>query len=238
MIRRLFFGQYLHRESIIHNLDPRLKVVYAISLSFTLFLSDKFSEMLIFSAFVFAVMLLTKVDIPYFIRNLAPFRLVFVFILVMYIVFSPSQIQQGLVAVWRFLILIFLSSVLTFTTTIQELVNAIERLAKPLKSIGIKPRNVATMISVAIRFLPVMFLQFERQKDAMLARLANFRKFKHIRLVVESLLERMLRSAYLLTEAMQSRLYNENARSHRRLRMKMQDYASILLVLVFTAVIY
>ena len=87
---------------------------------------------------------------------------------------------------------------------------AIEKLLKPLSIVGIKPRNAALMVSITIRFVPVMFINLERLKEAMLARLANFRKLSRIKLLVLALLERMFKSASNVSDAMQSRLYNED----------------------------
>ena len=238
MIKSLSFGQYIHKESIIHEIDTRLKIIYIIILSMAVFLINNFSKMLIFSFFIMMILILTKINFSYFIRSLRPFYLIFIFILLMYLIFSPNQINQGFITIWRFLILVFLSMTLTFTTTISSLIIAIEMLIMPISFLGIKPRNAATMISVAVRFVPVMFMHFERQREAMLARLANFRKFWHVQLILINLFEKMLKSASSLSDAMQSRLYNENAKNHKTLRLDDKDYASIILVSIFLIIIY
>ena len=156
----------------------------------------------------------------------------------MYALFSRNNLEQGIVAIWRFLILIIISFLLTFTTPISNIIVAIEKLTKPLKILKIKPRNIAIMISMTIRFIPVMFINLERLKEAMLARLANFRKLKFIKIMVLSLLERLFKSASTLSDAMQARLYYENAKSHKKLKMNTYDYISLAIVLIFILVIY
>lgn len=238
MIERLSFCQYIHKESVIHCLDPRLKIVYVIILSMTVFLINNVSKILTFSFFVLIILLLTKINIAHFIRSLRPFFFIFAFILSMYAIFSLSQINQGFIAIWRFLMLIPISLILTFTTTTSCLIAAIERLIQPIKIFNVNPRNVATMISIAVRFMPVMFVHFERQSESMVARLANFRKIKNINLIIMNLLQKMIKSAYLLSDAMQSRLYNENAKSHKTLRLDRNDYISAAFVLIFLIAIY
>ena len=238
MIKRLSFGQYIHKKSIIHKIDTRLKIIYMVILSTAVFLTNNFSKMLIFSFFIMMILILTKIGFSYFIRGLRPFYLIFIFILLMYLIFSPNQINQGFITIWRFLILIFLSLILTFTTTTSSLIIAIEMLIIPIRFLGIKPRNAATMISVAVRFVPVMFMHFERQREAMLARLANFRKIANVRLILMNLFEKLLKSASSLSDAMESRLYNENAKSRKALSLDKKDYASIILVLIFLIIIY
>jgi len=134
--------------------------------------------------------------------------------------------------------LLIISFVLTYTTTTSSLVAAVENLAKPLRLFGIKPRNVALMISMAMRFVPAMFISLSRAREAMASRLADFRKFRHIKLMVFSLLEGMLKSASTLSDALQSRLYNENLESYKILKLSIYDYISAALFLVFILIIY
>ena len=157
--------------------------------------------------------------------------------MLMNILFSRDKILQGIITLWRFLALIIISFVLTYTTTISNLVNAIERLLKPLKHIGIKPRNVALIISIAIRFIPTMFIGSERIREAMLARLASFRKFANIKIMMIMLLGRLLKSASNLSDALQSRLYNENIENKRIYVFRLSDYLSIAFMLAISIII-
>lgn len=161
-----------------------------------------------------------------------------VFIFLMYLIFSRNSLSQGFIAIWRFLMLLVMSFVLTYTATISSLIAAVEGLLQPLKLFGIKPRNIALMISMAMRFVPSMFINLSRAREAMASRLADFRKFRHIKLVIFSLLDRMLKSASTLTDALHSRLYDENAENHKMLRFSAYDYVSALVFIVFVFIIY
>jgi len=238
MIRRLSFGQYAQKNSLIHSIDPRLKILYVLMLSILIFFVDETDKILIFSLFVIVTIFLAGLSIKNLIKNLRPFFFIFIFILLMYLLFSRNQLEQGLVAIWRFLMLIILSLILTFTTTIASMIIAIEKLLKPLSIVGIKPRNAALMVSITIRFVPVMFINLERLKEAMLARLANFRKLSRIKLLVLALLERMFKSASNVSDAMQSRLYNEDIADKKMLEFNKHDYLSMIFILIFIFIIY
>src|SRR3989338_10379964 len=151
MIKRLTFGQYRSRNSALHSLDARIKIIYIIVLGILSFMAKSKFEIAVFSLFMVCIVLLSKMSLREFIKNLRPFYFVFIFLLLMYLIFSRNQIILGLRYIWRFLMLIMMSMLLTYTTTIQELISAIERLSKPLKLFKIKPRNIAVMISVAVR---------------------------------------------------------------------------------------
>lgn len=240
MLKKLSFGQYTYKNSIIHSLDSRLKIIYVLMTGILIFLIDDFLKTAIFSFFIIIVILLSKIEIKNLIKSLRPFFFIFIFIFLMYLIFSRNKLEQGIFTLWRFLMLITISLILTFTTTISHMVIAIEKLIKPLKIPKIKPRNIAVMISITIRFIPVMFLNLEKLKEAMLARLANFKKSKHIKLIMLALLDRMFKSASNLSNAMQSRLYNENAESHKILKLGKYDYISVafILIFIFVLVIY
>ena len=238
MIKKLTFGQYRSKDSFLHSIDARIKIICVVilgSLSFSV--NSKF-EIVVFSLFMLYTVLLSKMSLSELIKNLRPFYFVFIFLLLMYLIFSRNQIIPGLGYIWRFLMLIIISVLLMYTTTIQELIAAIEKLSKPLKLFKIKPRNIAVMISVAVRFIPLMFIRFERTREAMASRLADFRKIRHVKLLVLNLLEKMLKSASNLSDAMHSRLYNENIESRKVIELKIQDYLSIAVIAMLILVIY
>ena len=237
MIKKSLFGQYKYKKSFLHSLDPRLKITYVIILSILVFTANNFYEMFIFSVLVLIIAFLAKIGIKSLAMGLRSFSSVFIFIFLMYILFARNKIGQGVITLWRFLILIIISFALTYTTTISGLVTSIEKLSKPLKLIRIKPRNIALMISIAVRFIPVMFINLERIREGMLSRLADFRKLKNIKILMVVLLERMLKSATNLSEALQARLYDENIECRKIMKFNMYDYLSIVFILVFSAII-
>ncbi len=229
----LYFGSYIHKHSFIHSLDARIKIFYVFTLSTLIFSVKKFPDVLIFTAVIILLIAIAKMEANYLVENLRKFLSVFLFIFLMYIIFSNDKIIEGVFVLWRFLMLILISLILTYSTSLSDLTLAIEKISKPLKIFAVKPRNIALMITIAMRFIPVMFLRFKRCKEAMLARLADFRKLKTIKILVISLLEQMFISASNLSDAMSARLYNEDAQSTRVMRLKRNDYISLIAFSMF-----
>ncbi len=217
----------------MHSLDARIKIFYVVAMSTLIFSVRKFPDALIFTAVIVFILAISKIGLNYLLENLRTFFSVFLFIILMYIIFSNDKIIEGLLVLWRFLWLILISLVLTYSTSPSDLTHAIERISKPLKIFGIKPRNIALMITIAIRFIPVMFLRLERCREAMLARLADFKKLKTIKILVITLLEHMFASASTLSDAMTARLYNEDAQSTGIMRLQRNDYISLIVFSVF-----
>ncbi|MCH8067425.1 MAG: energy-coupling factor transporter transmembrane protein EcfT [Nanoarchaeota archaeon] len=234
MFKKLTFGQYTYKNSIIHKLDPRIKIITVVLLSATAFLMNSYYKFAVFSLFIFLLMILSKINFSSLLRNLRPFFFMFLFILLMYIFFSRNELDQGIRTIWKFILFIIIASILTFTTTITNMVSAIEKLLIPLKMIKINPRTIAVLIALTIRFVPSLFLYADRIRDARLARLGNLKTPKQIKLLFLPLIERVFKSASNLSDAMLSRNYTEKRTTYFNIiRLKYYDYISLSLLLMF-----
>ncbi len=238
MLKKLTFGQYAYKDSIIHKLDPRIKILSVVALSATAFLLETYYKFAIFSLFILLLIILSKINFSSLIRNLRPFFFIFVFILLMYILVSRNQLDQGIRTIWKFVLFIIIASILTFTTTITNMVTAIEKLLAPLKLIKINPKTFALLIALTIRFVPALFLYADRIKDARLARLGSLKSPKHIKLLFLPLLDRIFKSASTLSDAMVARNYTEKRTAYFNIiKLKLYDYASFILLIIFIILI-
>ena len=229
MLRNLIIGQYVYKDSFIHKLDPRIKILFVILISIVLFLIKSYAGFALAVIFIAAIALLSRIKIKNVLRNLRPFLFFFVFILLMYALFSRNELVKGIITVLRFVLLIIIASVLTFSTTISDLVLALEKLFKPLKIMGIKSRDIAVMVSITLRFIPLFFLEAMKIRDAKLSRLAELKKLKHIKLIVMPLLEKVFKRASNLSDAMESRCYrNYRYSNFKELKLGLRDYVAIV----------
>ncbi|MEK6949020.1 MAG: energy-coupling factor transporter transmembrane component T [Nanoarchaeota archaeon] len=234
MLKKLTFGQYAHKNTVIHKLDPRIKILSVVILSAFVFFIRDYQKMLIFSILILSLAVISKISFNSLIRNLRPFSSIILFILLMYILFSRNDLHKGTLSIWGFLLFITIALILTFTTTITSMVTAIEKLLAPLKFLKINPRTIALLISLTIRFIPSLFLYADRIKDARLARLGSLRKPKHIKLLFLPLLDRLFKSASTLSDAMAARSYTEKRISYFNIIiLRYYDYASFILLIIF-----
>ena len=208
MHKNIIFGQYRQKNSAVHSIDPRVKLACLVILSIFIFIMDSAYQFIVMTSFIVLISAVSGMSIRNFFSNMRNFYFIFGFIIIMYLIFSPYEIAKGIFSVWRFFLLVSMSFIFSFTTEISDIVASMQFFSMPLKAFGVKPRNIAVMVSIAIRFVPAMFVSFEKLREAMLARLADFRNPSHIRLVVVVLMEKMMRTASNLADAMHSRLYN------------------------------
>ena len=227
------FGQYSYKNTIIHKLDPRVKILSVVIISIFLFLLKSYSSFIFFSIFVILLIVISKIRPSNILRNLRPFIFFFIFILVMYALFSKEELYQGVIVVWRFILLIIIASILTFSTSISQLVYAIEKLFMPLKILGASPRNMAVMVSATIRFIPLLFSEAAKIRDAQKSRGADLKRLKHIAGLVNALLRKTFSKASNLADAMESRCYRDFGYSHFKvLQLDLRDYFAMLVIIL------
>ena len=108
----------------------------------------------------------------------------------------------------------------------------------PLKLVGVSPRNLALMISVTIRFIPLLFFEANKIKDAQKSRGANMSKPKHIAGLLNALLGKTFSRASNLADAIESRGYRDYRYSHfRELKLHIRDYISMAIIITFIGVL-
>ncbi len=233
-------GQYLPRASALHRLDPRTKILATTVLMMVLFFIKAFSGFGLFAAAVLGLLILGEIPIGFALRGLRPVAYLLILTMVLNIFFaggeaSPELFRLGpLVAtergLWtalflgaRLILLVAVTSLLTFTTSPVELTDGLEWLLRPLRRVGVPGHELAMMTTIALRFIPTLLEETERIMKAQMARGAEFERghvFHRARTLIAVLVPLMI-SAFRRSEelalAMEARCYGGGA---HRTRMK------------------
>lgn len=232
------FGQYAYKNTIMHKLDPRIKIILVVLSSIFLFLINSYFKFLLISTLILFTALTAKIKLKNILKNLRPFLFFFIFILLMYYFFSKSEFDKGIMVVWRFTLLVIIASILTFTTSISQLVYAIERLFLPLKILKISSRNIAIMVSTTVRFIPLLFLETNKIRDAQKSRMAG-KKIRNIIGLVAALLRKTFNKANNLADAIESRCYRDHSYTNfREFKTSFRDYIALLIVMLLGVLIW
>lgn len=237
MMKNLIFGQYIYKNSIIHNIDARVKILLVLLTGITLLATNNLTKLMILTFFALFLLALSQMPFYNMIIHIKPFVVVYVFVFLMYIFFSRDMMLSGLITFWRFLILIMIVSILTFSTTIGNIVLGFEKLMKPLALIKINHRTFALLISLTIRFIPCLFIEGIRIRDAIYSRLGNFKKFKHIKLFLQSMFEKVIIKASNLSDAIESRCYSGQGTHFKEMKLGKSDFIALFGVLIFLMII-
>lgn len=227
MLRDITLGQYYQTDSVIHRLDPRVKLVTTLCYIISLFIVDSIVGYVIAGLFLAFVIALSRVPVKFMVRGMKSI----VFLLVMAVVFNLFLTQgEVVVSFWklhitkegirlasmmavRLVFLIMGSSVMTLTTTPNNLTDGLESLMKPLKVIRVPVHEIAMMMSIALRFIPILLEETDKIMKAQIARGADFesgnliRKAKSMVPLLVPLFISAFRRANDLATAMEARCY-------------------------------
>ena len=256
MIRDITIGQYYPAKSILHRLDPRVKLVSTLLYLISLFLFRSMAGYLAATLFLIGVIRASKVPFGYIVKGLKPV----VMLLMITVVFNLFLKKEGevLVHVWRLTIttvglrnavymavrLIYLiigSSFMKFTTTPNELTDGIEALLAPLNKLRVPVHEVAMMMSIALRFIPILLEETDKIMKAQQARGADFesgnimQRAKAMIPILVPLFVSAFRRANDLAMAMEARCYRggEGRTKMKPLRYRGRDLTAYVVMFAY-----
>lgn len=258
MLRDITLGQYYQADSVIHKLDPRVKLVATIGFIISLFIVQHGWGYLVAAAFLAMIIRLSKVPFKYMIKGMKAI----VFLLLLTVVFNLFLTPgEPLISLWKLTItkeglrtaslmairLIFLiigSSVMTLTTTPNNLTDGMEKLMNPLKVFKVPVHEVAMMMSIALRFIPVLLEETDKIMKAQIARGADFesgnliKKAKSLVPLLVPLFISAFRRANDLALAMEARCYRggDHRTKMKPLKYERRDRLAYLVLIVYLAV--
>lgn len=228
MLRDITLGQYYPTNSIIHKLDPRVKLVGTVFFLISLFLFPGFSGYILATIVLAAVIKLSKVPFKFMVKGMKGILLILMITLVFHLFLTPGEVlfQLGFLKVTkegiyqavrmgiRLTYLVIGSSVMTLTTTPNQLTDGLERLLNPLKKIHVPVHEIAMMMSIALRFIPILIEEADKIMKAQIARGADFEsgnmitKIKNMIPLLIPLFVSAFRRANDLAMAMEARCYH------------------------------
>ncbi|MDO4679810.1 MAG: energy-coupling factor transporter transmembrane protein EcfT [Aerococcus sp.] len=253
MANQLILGRYLPGDSLIHRLDPRMKIIAMFFLLAIIFFANNWWTYLLLFAFVMVAILQTGISVKIFIRGLRPMLFLIVLTVLLQLFFTkqgavifeigPIALTEGglvnaFFILMRFVFIIFISTILTLTTSPLDITNAIESLFSPLKNI-LPIHEMALMLSIALRFVPTLLDETDTIMDAQRARGVDFsegnlmqRAQSFLPILIPLFISAFDR-AYDLSTAMEARGYHgSDGRTKYRL-LHWQTSDTLMLGLVF-----
>lgn len=188
MIRDITIGQYYPTDSVIHKLDPRVKLVGTIVFIISLFVFRSWVGYVLATLVLAAVIKISKVPFKFMIRGLKSIVILLLITVIFNLFLTPGETliqiwklritKEGVVTavfmIFRLMYLIIGSSVLTLTTTPNHLTNGLEKGLNPLKKIKVPVHEISMIMSIALRFIPILLEETDKIMKAQMARGADF----------------------------------------------------------------
>jgi len=248
---------YLARETALHRLDPRVKILAVFVLSAGVFAANGVDAVLITAALAGGACLVRVGPSRIFaeLRPMIPFIVLLFCLQALFAEGAPVDlpvlrelgvslqgVRLGLFVSWQFACLLTAASFLTMTTGPAEIVAAIERILHPLRRLGVPSRDLAMGASIALRFLPVYLEELDRIRTARAARGGDMpgqgigARFRAARMTAVSVLLGTFRRAGELADAIEARGYaGQPATTLRELRISRTDRMALAGLLLFAA---
>ncbi len=260
MLKDITFGQYFPADSVIHKLDPRMKLILIIAYIVLLFVADGLFSLLIGAAMVILFYALSKLSWKLIIKCIKPIMPIVIFTAVLNIFFvegdplfewkfisiSEKGVLTAVLMCIRIICLIAGSSLLTYTTTPIALTDGLERLLKPLQKIKVPVHELSMMMTIALRFIPTLIDETQKIMAAQKARGADMesgniiQRAKALIPILIPLFISAFRRADELALAMECRCYNggEGRTRLKQLKLTAKDWvAAFVVTFGFAAVI-
>lgn len=252
MLSDITLGQYFPARSLMHRADPRLKICLIIFSIILIFSAGNFFSLALAVGYVLLGIALSRTPFKLYLKSLKPVLFIIVFTAVLNIFYGTGEPlwQWGLIKITRngllnslfvsirIVALILASSVLTFTTSPTQLTDAIERLLKPLALLKLPVHEFAMMMTIALRFVPLLLEETDKIMSAQKARGADMesggliQRIKALTPVLIPLFVSAFRRAFDLATAMESRCYHGG---EGRTKMKQLHFGAADWLVLLTA---
>ena len=258
MLRDITIGQYYPADSVIHRLDPRVKLFATLIYVISLFCAKGVFGFGISVLFLAVVIRLSKVPFKFMVKGLKAIMILMIITAAFNVFLTPGEV---LVSFWifkitkeglknavmmtaRLIFLILRTSITTLTTTPNQLTDGLEKALRPLNKIKIPVHAIAMMMSIALRFIPILVEETDKIMKAQMARGADFesgnllKRVKNMIPLLVPLFVSAFRRADDLAMAMEARCYHggEGRTKMKPLTYARRDYIAYTVIVTFLAV--
>ena len=259
MLKDITLGQFFPGSSLLHRLDPRAKLVAVVLFVVSLFISSSFWGYALCFLFLAWCVYISRISPKMILKSLRPLVIILIFTGVLNMLYTPGEailhfwifnitkegIFNAAFMIFRIVLLIAATSMLTYTTSPIALTDGLESLMKPLKKVGVPVHELSMMMCIALRFIPTLIEETDKIMCAQKARGADFEtgslmdRAKALIPILVPLFISAFRRADELATAMECRCYQggEGRTKMKLLRYHREDFVSygvgaVLLVMV------
>ena len=259
-MRNITIGQYYPADSILHKLDPRVKFLGTLVFIVSLFLIKGLAGYVFVTVALVTLVKLSKVPFGMMLKGMKAIIFILIITVFFNMLFTPGEViftfwrltitKEGVVQAIRMAVrlsyLIIGSSIMTLTTTPNQLTDAMENLFSPLKVIKVPVHEISMMMSIALRFIPILMEETDKIMKAQIARGADFESGNLIKRVTNMipLLVPLFVSAFQrandLAMAMEARGYHggEGRTRMHPLVYHRRDAVAYLVLALFVALMF
>lgn len=253
MMEKMIFGRFIPGDSIIHRMDPRAKILFVFVFIAIVFIANSAVTYGILLGFTLLVVFPSQIRLYFLINGLKPVFILLIFTFLLHIFFTregdllvdigfieiyEEGLRQGIFISIRFLVLVFITSILTLTTSPISITDGIEVLLGPFKRVKLPVHELALMMSISLRFIPTLMDETGKILKAQMARGSDIgsgpvkERIKAVVPLLIPLFVSAFKRAEDLATAMEVRGYRggEGRTRYRQLDWRFKDSLSLLVL--------
>lgn len=261
MMEKMIFGRYIPGDSFIHKLDPRSKLTFVFLFIAVVFLANNALTYALLLAFTFVTVLFSRIRLYFLVNGLKPILFLLVFTFLLHIFFTKEGdllfkwqfievyeegLKLGIFIAIRFLVLVFITSILTLTTSPISITDGLEVLLNPFKRFKLPVHELALMMSISLRFIPTLMDETDKIMKAQMARGSDIttgsikERIKAVVPLLIPLFVSAFKRAEDLAVAMEVRGYRggEGRTRYRQLKWDWRDSTVLMLLGAVTVVLW
>lgn len=245
MIRDVTLGRFLEGDGVLYKLDPRTKLMGLLLYIVSLFVFKTWLGFVLTIVFFLLLRILSKISFNYMVKGLKPVFFIILFATIFNVILGQSDLVKTLFTLWRMIGAVLASNILTLTTRPREISDALEKGLSFLSVIHFPVHELATIISLAFRFIPILTEEAGRVIDAQKSRGSRIGegkisdKAKSVMPIIIPLFISAFRRSDELALAMDSRLYGSGKRSvwKKMEYSKLDFYGYLISVLILVLMV-
>ena len=251
-MKNVALGQYFPGSSLMHRMDPRVKLLLTLAIIVLIFFVHTYWGYLAVLGMLLLAVACSRISIKFVLKGIKPMWFVILLTFIMNIFFLTGEkilwqwgavkiyqegIEKAIELAIRLILLVMCSTILTLTTSPKEITDALESLLRPLKAVHFPVHEMALMMSIALRFIPTLMEETDRIMKAQTARGASFdsgglmEKAKGMIPILVPLFVSAFKRADELALAMEARCYHggDNRTRMKVFHVQLRDYLALLL---------
>lgn len=216
MLDNIIISKYYNSNSDIHTLNSLSKLISLIIFITCLIITNNYYIISILFVFELIILLITNIPLKIIIKNILSLKYLIIFVIIINTIAKINLITTLIIIIKLICILIY-TNLFILTTTPYSILKALNKLLKPLSYIGINTQNIALIISLSLRFIPVTIEETSRIYDCLVSRgLSSDSSFKEKICGLKSLIIPIyllsFRRADILSDMMELKLYNSKSK--------------------------
>ncbi|MDE6625461.1 MAG: energy-coupling factor transporter transmembrane protein EcfT [Lachnospiraceae bacterium] len=258
MVRDMTIGQFYNADSVIHRLDPRVKITIAMIYVISLFFDQNPVLYMVCFAVLLGYIRLSRVPLRFILRGIKALGMVILLTVVLnlftvqgaetlfewgFLRITTVGVESAIYLGLKLVMMIIGSGMMTYTTTPNALTDGLEGMLGWMKRLSVPVHEFAMIMSIALRFVPILLEEMDRIMKAQMARGIDFKegnlfiRLRKLMPILIPLLVSAVRRSNELALAMDARCYHggEGRTKMNPLIYRREDYIAYIFVIIYLA---